>query len=229
MSWRGSGRAAVRRAVRPLRPERDPLDRDSLAAGDQGVSELVQQDRGEEGDGRDRGHRPVGAVRETLVLAREDRRAQRPDDEGDHDQPGPVRADLDPEDPPQAETRAHRQLDAHRSGPHTRFTARPAGEGLASSRRRAPAYAARVRALRSASARVAATSARRRRALARTRQPVTDRLQPLDVLGRVEPLPAGAAYGADDPVALFPVPQRGDFDPDEPGDSTDPKTGPPRF
>ena len=88
-------------------PERDPFDLHALAAGDERVPELVEEQRPEEEHGGHDRHREVGPVAPPGGRVREDARGERPDDQREDDEPAPVDADLDPRDAAEPEARAH--------------------------------------------------------------------------------------------------------------------------
>jgi hypothetical protein len=77
-------------------PERDPIDLDPFATSLESVSELVQEDREEEEERRDDRHRDVSCLRQARIRRGKDPRRQRPDDQGEDDEPAPVDAKLDP-------------------------------------------------------------------------------------------------------------------------------------
>jgi hypothetical protein len=58
------------------------------------MSQLVQDDRGEQPKCRDRPHRPVEARGQVWIIVGEDPRGEGPGDQHGEDQPGPVEADL---------------------------------------------------------------------------------------------------------------------------------------
>jgi hypothetical protein len=63
------------------------------------MTELVEQQRAEEGERRHDRHRQIGRLRKMRVLRRKDRAGERPGDEREDDQPAPVDADPDAGDP----------------------------------------------------------------------------------------------------------------------------------
>ena len=79
-------------------PESYPLDLHAVAAGLEGVPELVQEERGEEDETRDDRHRHGKRRRAAGVALREDA-GERPGDQREDDQPAPVDAELDAGDP----------------------------------------------------------------------------------------------------------------------------------
>ena len=71
----------------------------AVAQGDDGVPQLVEDDRDEEEKRRHEALRPVGGGREIGILRREVARRQGPDDQAEDDQPAEVEVDRDPDHP----------------------------------------------------------------------------------------------------------------------------------
>src|SRR5262249_33620174 len=79
----------------------DATDAHAETAAYQGMGQLVHHDRGEEADGAENAHPDIGRGRQVLVGRRKQPGAERPDDQGDNDEPGEIEADFEAQHPHQ--------------------------------------------------------------------------------------------------------------------------------
>jgi hypothetical protein len=77
--------------------QRNAADFQAVAARDQGVRELVEDDREEQAEGADHRHPPVGRGRQIGMERREVAERQRPDHQDRQQHPGGVDPDLEAE------------------------------------------------------------------------------------------------------------------------------------
>ena len=91
------------------------------------MTELVQDERGEEQHGGDHRDHEIDAVRVPRILLGKDGRGERPHDQREDDRPAPVDPNADPGDPAQFEIAVHVALDrrAPASNPHLPVPERP--------------------------------------------------------------------------------------------------------
>jgi RsiW-degrading membrane proteinase PrsW (M82 family) len=120
----GAGRLVLELGDPAQQPQGDAADAQAGPARDQGVAELVGQQRGQEQAGADGSGQPVGGRGEAGRLVGQQRPGQRPGDQQHDQQHAPAGTDRDSGDAAEAETCGHQQRLLCDSSPRTRIPPR---------------------------------------------------------------------------------------------------------